>query len=232
MNLSRLCASLAEYLRSDHFLQIARHTEFPRALSHERKLPLPALVATLVSGLCKSVQAELDEFFGHLQQQAALVRHFSAQAYAQARAKLHADALPTLNDHLLSLIEQAGGVPRWHGLRRIAVDVIHVRFGVRASHVPRAASRDMVALGLYLLDAHLILAAQLHSTCVSERQALFKQPHRLTSGDLLLLDRGYPSRWLVGVLLNLSIDFCMRVDTSGERGFALVRAFLKSKLAD
>lgn len=230
MNLSRLCASFAEYLHSDDFLQIARHADFPRAFSRERKLPLPALVATLVSGLCKSVQAELDEFFAHLQQKAALVRHVSAQAFAQARAKLHADALPTLNDHLLSLIEQAGGVPRWHGLRRIAVDATHVRFGVRASHVPRAASRDMLAVGLYLPDAHLMLAAQLHSTCVSERQALFEQIDRLASGDLLLLDRGYPCRWLVGVLLHQGIDFCMRVDTSGERGFALVRAFRNSGL--
>ena len=77
MHLSRLCASFTEYLHSDHFLQRARHAEFPRAFSRERKLPLPARVASLVSELCKSVQAELDEFFGHLQQQAALVRHVS-----------------------------------------------------------------------------------------------------------------------------------------------------------
>jgi len=75
MHLSRLCASFAEYLHSDHFLQLARHAEFPSAFSRERKLPLPARVASLVSGLCKSVQAELDKFFGYLQQQAALVRH-------------------------------------------------------------------------------------------------------------------------------------------------------------
>jgi hypothetical protein len=82
--------------------------------------------------------------------------------------------LPALNDHLLSLIEQASGVPRWHGLRRVAVDATHLRFGVRAMHVPRAASRDALALRLYLPDTHLMLAAQLHSTCVGERQALFE----------------------------------------------------------
>lgn len=44
--------------------------------------------------------------------EAALVRHVSAQAFAQARAKLAPGALPALNDHLLSLAEQAGLVPR------------------------------------------------------------------------------------------------------------------------
>jgi len=33
----------------------------------------------------KSVQTELDEFFGHLQQQAQLVHQVSAQAFAQRR---------------------------------------------------------------------------------------------------------------------------------------------------
>ncbi len=60
-------------------------------------MPLPALLASLVSGLCKSLQAELDEFFARLQQQAALVRHVSAQAFAQARAMLRTDALPALD---------------------------------------------------------------------------------------------------------------------------------------
>jgi hypothetical protein len=105
-----------------------------------------------------------------------------------------------------------------------------MRFGVRASHVPRAASRDILALGLWLPDAHLMLAAQLHGTCGGERQPLFEQLHHLGTGDLLIFDRGYPSRWLVGVLLSQSIEFCLRVDTAGERGFAFVQAFRKSDL--
>jgi len=140
--------------------------------------------------------------------------------------------LPALNDHLLSLIAQAGGVPRWHGLRRVAVDATHLRFGVRASHVPRAATRDALAPGLYLPDAHLMLAAQLHSTCVGERQALFEQLQSLGTGDLVLLDRGYPCRWLVGLLQRQGIDFCMPIDASGDRGFALVQAFGRSDLAE
>ena len=64
MDLTRLFASLAEHLASDAFLNTARHPEHPAAFSRRRKLPLTALVATLVSGMCKSVQAELDGFFG------------------------------------------------------------------------------------------------------------------------------------------------------------------------
>ncbi len=231
MDLTRLFNALAEHLASDAFLNTARHPEHPAAFSRRRKLPLNALVASLVCGMCKSVQAELDGFFGSLKAQATLVRHVSAQAFAQARAKLAPAALPALNDHLIKLAEDTGRVPRWHGLRRIAVDGSCLRLALRASHVPRAASRDMLALGCYLPDAQLMLAAQLYSAGDGERQALFEQFERFGTGDLLLLDRGYPCRWLVAALQGKGIDFCMRVDMA-KVGFAVVRAFRASGLAE
>jgi hypothetical protein len=75
-----------------------------------------------------------------------------------------------------------------------------VRFGLRASHVHRAASADQIAFGLYLPGSEMMLAASLHSVHESERQMLFEHLDRLGSGELLLLDRGYPSRWLVASL--------------------------------
>lgn len=44
---------------------------------------------------------------------------------------------------------------------------------------------------------------------------------------MLLLDRGYPASWLVAVLNQRAIKFCMRVD-SGEGGFGCVREFIHS----
>ena len=73
----------------------------PIAFTRSRKLPLPALVVLLLTGMRKSVQAELDEFFVHLNQKAQLVRHVSAQAFALARAKLSARAIPDLNDWVI-----------------------------------------------------------------------------------------------------------------------------------
>lgn len=231
MDLTRLFNALAEHLAPAALLNITRHPEHPAAFSRRRKLPITALVAALVSGMCKSVQAELDAFFGSVQTQATLVRHVTAQAFAQARTKLAPGALPALNDLLLKLAEDAGLVPRWHGLRRIAVDGACLRLPLRASHVPRAASRDMLALGCYLPDAQLMFAAQLYNAGYGEPQALFEQFERFGTGDLLLLGRGYPCRWLVAALQGKAIDFRMRVDTA-KGGCAAVRVFRASGLAD
>ena len=120
--LEHLFTAFSAYPHSPDFLKLARHGDQAGAFSRRRKLPLPALVAVLISGMRKSVQTELDEFFGHLEQQVALVRHVSERAFFGACAKLGAGAVPALNDWLIEKVEAAGLVPRWHGLRVVAAD--------------------------------------------------------------------------------------------------------------
>ncbi|MEO6321307.1 MAG: hypothetical protein ABIR56_11550 [Polaromonas sp.] len=88
MSLSALFSDISAHLTSPEFLKSARHPAHLTAFTRKRKLPLPSLLALLLRGMRMSIQAELDQFFAHLRQQAQLVRHVSEQAYAQARAKL------------------------------------------------------------------------------------------------------------------------------------------------
>lgn len=66
----------------------------------------------------------------------------------------------------------------------------------------------------------------LHSPLVGERQMLFERLDRLGSQDMLVLDRGYPGRWLVAVLLQRGIPFCMRCDSSST--FTAITQFMRS----
>jgi hypothetical protein len=226
--LTTLFQDFAAHLCSTEFLHAARHPDHPKAFSRCRKLPLATLIAIMLTGMRMSVQAELDTFFAHLRLQAQLVHEVSEQAFAQARAKLSLIAIPGLNDWLIARAEQDGFVPHWHGLRLIAADASTVHFGLRASHVKRAALADQILFGLFLPGPDLMLAASLHSACErGERQFLIEHLDRLSSTDLLLLDRGYPCRWLVAVLNQRGIKFCMRVDQS-DTGFACVRDFMRS----
>jgi hypothetical protein len=233
MSLPSLFVAFSAHLHSSQFRDFACHADAPNAFCRRRKLPLPALVAIMLTGMRKSVQAELGEFFAHLQQQAQLVHHVSEQAFARARGKLAASAIPGLNDWLLARAESDGLVPRWHGLRLVAADASTLRLGLRASHMPRAAIADQIAFGLYLPGAEMMLAASLHSVHESERQMLFQHLDRLGPSDLLLMDRGYPCRWLPALLNQRGISFCMRVERGGDTGgFNCVRRFLRSGLTE
>ena len=112
MSLAALFMDLATRLRSTEFLQTARHPEHPATFSRQRKLPLPTLVAPMLTGMRMSIQAELDVFFGHLQGSSQLLRTVSEQAFAQARAKLSLTAIPLLNDWLVARAGQHSFVPR------------------------------------------------------------------------------------------------------------------------
>ena len=145
MSLPSLFTAFSQFMHSPQFRDLACHTDAGNAFARRRKLPLLALVAVMLSGMRKSVQTELDEFFAHLKEQAQLVHHVSEQAFAKARAKLSTTAIPALNDWL------------------VAADASTLRFGRRASHVARAASADQIAFGLYLPGAEMMLAASLHT---------------------------------------------------------------------
>ena len=233
MSLSALFSDLSTHLASSAFLLTARHREHPTAFTRARKLPLPCLVALLLCGMRMSIQAELDQFFAHLRQQAQLARHVSEQAFAQARAKLSLTALPGLNDWVIQRAQHPGFVPLWRGLRLVAADASTVRFGVRASNVKGAALADQLAFGMFLPSAELMLATTLYSMRDNnERQMLFEHLDRLCSSDLLLMDRGYPCCWIVSVRNQRGLPFCMRVEKSGNGNFACVRDFLRSGLTE
>jgi hypothetical protein len=140
MSLPSLFSAFSQFLHSPQFCDLARQADAGNAFVRRRKLPLPALVAVMLSGMRKSVQTGLDEFFAHLKEQAQLVHHVSEQAFAKARAKLSTTAIPALNDWLVARADADGFVPRWHGRRLVAADASTLRFGRRASHVARAAS--------------------------------------------------------------------------------------------
>ena len=111
--LTTLFQDFAARLCSTEFLQDARHCDHPTAFSRCRKLPLPTLVAIMLTGMRMSIQAELDTFFAHLRQQAQLVHEVSEQAFAQARAKLSLTAIPQLNDWLIARAHAAfPGMPK------------------------------------------------------------------------------------------------------------------------
>lgn len=71
----------------------------------------------MLSGMRKSVQTELDEFFAHLKEQAQIMHHVSEQALAKVRAKLSTTAIPALNYWLVARADADGFVPRWRGRR-------------------------------------------------------------------------------------------------------------------
>lgn len=217
----------SDRIACDEFARLARHPNSPNAFTRCRKLPLPALIASLLSMRGQSQQVMLDSFFGSVAAADGLHRGITDRGFARARNCLHVPALTALNDFVVQRAEAAGIVQRWRGLRVVAADGSVLMPAVRASHLSRsAASADQRLFALFLPGAELTLHAAVHGAEGSERQMLVEALELLGPDDVLVLDRGYPAAWLVALLNERGIRFCMRCDN--DSSWSALTAFMRS----
>ena len=60
---------------------------------------------------------------------------------------------------------------------------------------------------------------------VGERELAARHFFKLTTGDLILLDRGYPAYWLFKLIVSMGADFCARVSATKWK---IIRKFVNS----
>ncbi|CAN7551429.1 IS4 family transposase [Paraburkholderia sp. SIMBA_054] len=206
---------------------VNRVRRFPTAFTRNRTLTLPRMAALMMSGMCASVQAELDQLFGTLGGQSQRVRAVSVQAFSKARRGLSAELFDLACARLIALAKPHIDPMQWNGLRLVAADGTRLRASTRCGRELRA---DHYAFALFLPGPELTLHAALHPADGAERQMLFEALDVLQpNADLLLLDRGFISNMMVAALAQREIAFCMRVDA---RNWNCVTAFARSGEAE
>jgi len=214
MPIQSLLLGLSQTLRFDADAQSALKPDFPRAVTRQRRLPLPALVARLPCMRAASQQRRVDSVFGAMRNTAVIVRGVSKRMFAKARSHLHMPALSALNDRMLA-DETARMAPRWRSMRLVAggatVLMPAIRRFKRTLQLAVAAQRLFV---LCLPGAARTVHAVVHPTCKSGRAMLANAPEKLLPADVLLVDRGYPAARLVNLLNERGLKFIIRFDTT------------------
>jgi len=146
----------------------------------------------------------------------------SAPSFCSARHKITSDLLRHIlhevaSNHLGQAFEPER---RWMGRRVFAIDgaKINLQRGYdleAAFGVPEGGYCPQVLLSV-LLDvcAKAPVDLMVSGFASSERQHLFEMLPSLAPGDVVVLDRGYPSHEVLQALVRESIDFLIRVPSS------------------
>lgn len=177
----------------------------------------------------RGLQRSLDAFFQKVKSSDYSIREVSKSAFSQARSKLNEWGFKRLNEIAYQdFYEKADFYYTWADHRLLAVDgtrlmlpnhqSIKEEFG-ECGFGPKADSQRSMALGSMLYDVlnQITIDAQLgayssgQSKSSSEKALLDQHLEKLKSGDLLLLDRGYPSKILFYTLKAQGIEFCVRM---------------------
>ncbi len=142
----------------------------------------------------------------------------TASAFCQARAKVSTAWLRRALHESSSRMERAfGGRSRWNGRRVFAVDgckqnlqrseELDSAFGrPSGGHVPQATVSALVNV---MTQIPYDVVVDRYGAC--ERKLLLDHLSVLSPGDVLVLDRGYPSHEILRILLDSEVDFLVRV---------------------
>jgi hypothetical protein len=230
------CANLIESIKKIIFDQsfLARHRKSKKDFTRKRKLPFPTLIAFLLDLVTGSYQSELNRFFRLLIPSDLPEKFVSSVALAKARMKLSFKAFVELNEHLIDYFYQSMPVNRWHGYNLLAVDGSLLRlpkiksimkhFGVWQNR--KGDDRPMARVSQMFDPLNKVSVDTIISPKdEGERELAAKHFFKLTTGDLVLLDRGYPAYWIFNLILSMGAHFCARVSS---KKWKIVRKFVNS----
>jgi len=193
-------------------------------------------VVFISRGVKSSLQRELDSFYKEITGSEFNIREVTKGAFTQARSKLSHEVFIKMNQSVNNTFYSEAPYLVWNKMRLLSVDgtrlvlpnhkSVKEEFGEH-SFGPKADSKRSLAMGSFLYDPinMLTLDAQIAPYASSERELLYKHLEKIKKGDLLLLDRGYPSIALIFLLTARGIGFCMRMK---ENWWLNVKEFLES----
>lgn len=161
----------------------------------------------------------------------------SAAAFCKARYKLQPALIRRLLHQVADDFESRFGADHlWHGHRAFAVDGSWMStqrsddLWLTWGGAEGANNPQMLVCTLFQLFSEVPHDVVMGSYASSEREHLYALLDRLSPGDILVLDRGYPSYELFCELLDRGIHFVVRVPAHGS--FGEVSRFARSGATD
>jgi hypothetical protein len=187
------------------------------------------------------LQREMDAFFKETEDAEFNIRRVTKSAFTQSRKNLSPEAFLELNNLVVRDFYQKVAFLGYKNHRLLAVDggflnlpnheSIEEEFGSRGMGRGRlnGLKKSMCLLSLLYDPAnYMTLDVQSDHMDGSELQLLIRHLDKVEQGDILLLDRGYPSRYLFSILASRGNHYVVRM----KPNWMPVKKFLKSRKQD
>jgi len=187
------------------------------------------------------LQREMDSFFRETEDEAFSIRRVTKGAFSQSRRKLSPEAFLKLNEIIWRDFYKKVDYLGYHGHKLLAVDgsflnlpdhaSIREEFGTRGMGRGRIrGKKQSMCLLSMLYDPvnYLTLDVQTDHMDASELQLFLRHLNKVEKDDILLLDRGYPARYIFSILQSKGSHFIVRM----KPNWLPVKEFLKSRKQD
>jgi hypothetical protein len=195
----------------------------PKDFSRVGKMGFKNMILFILNFSTKTLQAELNAFFKNIHATRDGVRK---QAFSQGRQKILPEAFIILHEELIKTVYTATDLNLYKGYRVSAIDGSTVElqnteelrnvFGYSENGRSKVA-RARIS-GLYDVENNIMIDAIIDNYNTPEKDFALRHIEKLKNyglhNDLILFDRGYPSKDLMARLIDNEIQFVMRCSTS------------------
>lgn len=213
IHLDTLLQAVYEKLQDQAFKETYRMQS--KDFTRNRKLSFFEIMLLILRSSKKSLHACIDTF---LKEVRCGVDSYSKAAFCKARQKIHPDAFKELFTLTVEQFYREVPYKRYRGYRLLAMDgtdlnlpntpeLLELYGSEPFFNGPQVQSQCSC---LYDVLNHVILDGIMDVHNASERTLALTQLEKLENGDLLLLDRGYPSEQLMLAMEEKGIRYLMR----------------------
>jgi hypothetical protein len=198
-----------------------KQTYFTR--SEVSKLGFKNIIVFILNFVTKSLQIELDDFLNLTNGSDISV---SKQAFSEARKKISPTAFIKMTDGILKWFYNDTDFKLYKEYRLLAIDgsVLEIsnteelreKFGYVENQSVKVARAQ--ASGLYDVENDMMLATTIAKYKTPERTLAIELINKLENlgfkNDLILFDRGYPSKDLISLIETKQVKYLMRVSSN------------------
>ena len=215
----------SDMIYSDEFKK--RNITNEKSFIRNRKLTFPIVVSMILNMMTKTAQIEVDNFFEIVLENE---KSITKQAFFKARKNISPEAFKELFRMTNDIIIQKNKIRRYKGYRIFAVDGSELRieknkstekyFRQRANSAENKTSARISVL--YDVISDFVLDAQIGSLETDEREMAVSNiscfSGYFNSKDIVVFDRGYPSRKMISFMTEMNCKYLMRLQGSCFRG--------------
>jgi hypothetical protein len=205
---------------NDSFFMFANRTKSTYFTKETAKMNFRDAIYFILKGLRKTLQIEIDDWFEFLGGENTMTK----QAFSQLRQKIKPDAFIQLNDNYVTWFYSDDNFKKYKGYRLLSIDGSiteipntinnRVHFGYYHNQSDRQQARAMVCV-IYDIENDYILESDIRTWKAAERDVAKELIERLElkgfKDDILLFDRGYPSKDMFDFLESKKLKYLMRV---------------------
>jgi hypothetical protein len=174
----------------------------------------------------KTLQLELDSFFKIIK---GVENSITKQGYSEARQKISPDAFIKMADAIITWYYGDNDFKTFKGYRLSAIDasVLEITNSERLRNAFWYSEGKTVKLarakasGIYDIENDMMITSKITRYTTGERDIAIELIEKLKKlglkNDLILFDRGYPSKWFFSYLQNSGVKYLIRVSSKSVK---------------